>query len=223
MANDALHDLTPAYALDALDERERTEYERHLATCDRCRGELATMQTTASALAYAVEAPAPPTELRTRIVEQARAERGNVVPFRPRRTLTYALGAAATVAATVALAIGVWANGVANENDDLRALGDPGAQVVELPNGEGRLVVSSDGDASLVVDHDPAPSGKAYEAWVIDDGTPRPAGVFEGGRRIVRLSRPVPPGASVAVTIENDEGVDEPTTKPLYVLPTRGS
>jgi anti-sigma factor RsiW len=223
MANEALHDLTPAYALDALDEDERTEYERHLATCDRCRDELATMQATASALAYAVESPAPPDELRTRIVQQARAERGNVVPFRPRRTLNYALGAVAAAAATVAIAVGVWANGVADERDELRALVDPQAQVLELPSGNGRLHVAPDGEAALVVSSGPAPSGKAYEAWVIQDGEPRPAGLFEGGRRVVRLTRPVPPGASVAVTIEDDEGADSPTTKPLYVVSTRGS
>ena len=222
MAND-VHDLTPAYALDALDETERGEYERHLATCERCRGELATFQETASALAYAVESPAPPEALRARILEQARLERGNVVPFRPRSTLTYALGAAAAAAATVAIAVGIWANGVAGERDELRALGDPSALVVELPDRNGRLVVAPDGDATLVVESDPAPAGKAYEAWVVQDGRPRPAGLFEGGRQVVRLTRPVPAGASVAVTLEDDEGADAPTTRPLYVVPTRGS
>jgi hypothetical protein len=33
----------------------------------------------------------------------------------------------------------------------------------------------------------------------------------------------VPPGASVAVTLEDDEGVDVPTTRPLYVVETSGS
>ena len=41
MADNAVHDLTPAYALDALDEIERLEYEAHLATCEDCRDELA--------------------------------------------------------------------------------------------------------------------------------------------------------------------------------------
>ena len=217
MADD-LHDLTPAYALDALDGNERAEYERHLATCARCRGELASLQETASALAYAVESPAPPEALRARIVEQARLERGNVVPFRPRSRLTYSLGAVAAAAAAVALAIGIWANGVAGERDELRALGDPNALVVELPDRNGRLVVAPDGEATLVVESDPAPSGKAYEAWVIQDGQPQPAGLFEGGRQIVRLTRPVPAGASVAVTLEDDEGANAPTTRPLFVV-----
>jgi anti-sigma factor RsiW len=222
VAND-VHDLTPAYALDALDETERGDYERHLTTCDRCRSELATLQETASALAYAVESPAPPEALRARILEQARLERGNVVPFRPRRTLTYSLGALAAAAATIALAVGIWANGVAGERDELRALADPNALVVELPERNGRLVVAPDGEATLVVENDPAPRGKAYEAWVIQDGRPQPAGLFGGGRQIVRLTRPVPAGASVAVTLEDDEGADAPTTRPLYVVETRSS
>ena len=37
-----------------------------------------------SALAFAVESPAPPAALRSRILEAARAERPNVVPLRPR-------------------------------------------------------------------------------------------------------------------------------------------
>ena len=32
-----LHELTAAYALDALDPEERETYEVHLAQCDRCR------------------------------------------------------------------------------------------------------------------------------------------------------------------------------------------
>ena len=150
---DEVHELTPAYALDALDENERGEYERHLATCERCRAELAELQDTASALAYAVESPAPPEALRARILDQARLEQSNVVPLRPRRGLTYGLGAFAAAAAAVAIAVGIWANGVANERDELRALGDPAAQVVELPSREGRLVVAPGGEATLVVDH----------------------------------------------------------------------
>jgi anti-sigma factor RsiW len=36
-----LHDLTAAYALDALDPDEAREYEAHLARCERCRAERA--------------------------------------------------------------------------------------------------------------------------------------------------------------------------------------
>jgi len=72
MEADAIHELTPAYALDALDEQEEREYEEHLARCPTCRAELASFLETATSLAYGVESPSPPPRLRDRIVEQAR-------------------------------------------------------------------------------------------------------------------------------------------------------
>jgi anti-sigma-K factor RskA len=226
MAHDALHDLTPAYALDALDADERMAYELHLATCEQCRAELETMQRTASSLAYAVLSPAPPPELRLRIVEQARLERGNVVPFRPRRRVTYALGAAAAVAACVAVAIGFWATSLSNELERERSvveiLADPQSRSLAMEGGNGRVVVSGTGEAALVVSGlAAAPEGKTYEIWVIEGDRALPAGLFDGSeaRDVVRLTRPVPPRAAVAVTIEREGGVDAPTSEP--VLSTR--
>ena len=222
MAHDALHDLTPAYALDALDPQERAEFERHLATCERCRAELATLQETASSLAYASPAPLPPDALRDRVLEQARRERGdNVVPLRPRSRLTYALGVAAAAAASVAVALGVWAASLSDDLDAERSvveiLADP-ARSLDLAGGEARVVVSDDGEAALVVAGlEPAPEGRTYEIWVLEDGEPRRAGEFEGtgGRDVVRLTRTVPPDAGVAVTVERDGGVDRPTSDPI--------
>jgi len=55
-----IHDLTAAYALDALDADETREYEAHLAQCVRCRADLSTLSESATALAWAVDAPPPP-------------------------------------------------------------------------------------------------------------------------------------------------------------------
>ena len=44
-------ELTAAYALDALDGRDRERYEAHLATCEECREELASFWTVSGALA----------------------------------------------------------------------------------------------------------------------------------------------------------------------------
>ena len=85
MEANALHDLTPAYALDALDPEDARAYEAHLARCERCRDELAALTEAAGALALATEAPPPPPDLRARILQEAQRERPNVVPMRPRR------------------------------------------------------------------------------------------------------------------------------------------
>ena len=107
-AND-IHDLVAPYALDALDEEERAEFERHLAGCGRCTRELAELQDTAASLAWAVEGPEPPGHLRDRILESARRE-AQVIPFRSRRRwVVPALGAAAAAAACLAVGLGIWA------------------------------------------------------------------------------------------------------------------
>src|SRR5918994_1675300 len=165
MEQSEIHALTAAYALDALDEAEEGEYEAHLRGCESCREELAVFTDTATALAYAVDAPAPPAALRDRILESAREERAVVVPFRPRRTLSYALGGIAAAAAAAALALGVWSNSLSDRVDELEderaVLADPNARSADLAGAEGRLVVSETGDAVLVVAGlDRAPSGQ---------------------------------------------------------------
>jgi anti-sigma-K factor RskA len=70
---------------------------------------------------------------------------------------------------------------------------------------------------------DHAPSGKAYEVWVIGEGAdPEPAGLFNGKDEsdVVLLDRDVPDGATVAVTLEDDEGAAAPTSDPLFAATT---
>jgi anti-sigma-K factor RskA len=220
MEANALHDLTAAYALDALDPEEAREYEAHLARCERCRAELAELSEAAGALAYATEAPAPPAELRARILQQAQRERSNVVPLRSRWVAP--LAAAAAVAACAAIALGIWAaslHGKLSHQQRVAAvLGDPTAQRNALAGDRGTLVVSTDGKGVLIVKGlGPAPAGKTYEAWVSSGGSPQPAGTIDGGSKhsLLLLQRPVPRGATVLVTVEKHGGSDVPTTKPF--------
>lgn len=220
MADETLHDLTAAYALDALSSHDEERYEVHLATCRRCHEELAGFRDPVAALAYGVESPLPPPALRERILETARAERSNVVPIR--RRLPAALGAVAAVAATVAIALGLWAASISDDLDRERSvvaiLADPQAKSIPLEGATGRVVVTDTGDAALVVSGlATAPEGKTYEIWVVQDGRALPAGVFDAKqeRDVVRLTRPVPPGGGVAVTVEADGGVDAPTGDPV--------
>jgi anti-sigma-K factor RskA len=228
MEADALHELTAAYALDALDERDAAEYEAHLSRCERCRDELVELRETASSLAYAVAAPEPPADLRDRILARAAAERPNVVPLRPRwRSFPGALAAAAACAA---LGFGIWSASLSRSlerereaNDEfaraVAILADPTARRVPLSGDYGTLVVRNTGQAALVMRRLPqAPAGKTYEAWVIERGEPRPAGLFEGGSgpRAFVLDEPVPAGAQVAATIEDEGGVDAPRGDPIF-------
>src|SRR5919108_3134673 len=225
MEDQAIHELTAAYALDALDEDERTSFEEHLSTCARCREELADLGQTAALLAHGAPAATPPPALRERILAEARSSNGaTVIPFPRRPRLALSVAAAITAAAAVlAIAFGVRSASLSDDLDETRKavaiLGDPGARSIPLEGADGRLVVDPKGSAALSVQGlRPAPKGKTYELWVIDDGKPRPAGLFEGeeGQNVVLLDEQVDRGARVAATLERDGGVDEPTGRQLF-------
>jgi anti-sigma factor RsiW len=225
------HDLTAAYALDALDADDREAYEAHLGQCEDCRAELATLGEAATALAWAVASPAPPQQLRDRILGAAAAERQNVVPFPgPRQWLFRATAAAAAVAACVAIGLGVWAGSLSHSLSSERSahasaarateiLADPASRKVELQGGNGMVAVDPAGRGVLVVRRLPAaPAGKTYEAWVITGGKAKRAGLFHGGDSptMLTLDETVPRGSVVAATMERQGGVDKPTETPIF-------
>jgi anti-sigma-K factor RskA len=234
MEADALHDLTAAYALDALEPEEARRYEAHLARCERCQDELAALSESASGLAYAADAPAPPADLRSRILAQARSERPNVVPLRPRWVKS--LVAVAAVAVCVAVALGIWAATLSHKVDRRDAalaeqdrlaqlLASPDLRVVSTFHGALALAVTKRGDAALIWRdlEDPGP-GQTYEAWVAFGGKTEPAGLFSGGNIVaVPLDQPVKKGATVMVTKEPAGGRPTPSSKPILVMPYHGS
>jgi anti-sigma-K factor RskA len=207
MIQPEIHDLAAAYALDALDPEERWTYEQHLYSCERCREEVASLRETAAELAYVPEGPVPPPELRDRILREARAERSTVPAPRRRRWLFPATAVAAVAATFAAVGFAIW-GASAQDNAPVEQ------QVVPLNGAPGNLIVAGD-EATLVVCLDQPPSGKTYEAWVIEGDTPRPAGLFPGGCRSVPLEERVASGNTVAVTLENQSGADAPTSEPL--------
>jgi len=218
MADD-LHTLSAPYALDALSREDRERFEAHLRSCDRCRAELAGLTDAAAALAFAVEGPVPPPELRVRILEAARQEPSNVVPLRPRRAIFASAAALFAVAATAAaVGFGIWAaslhHSLAGARTANRILGDPSSRHVPVSGARGELVVDPSGAAVLALDLPPAPKGKTYEAWIANPNVHR-AGQFNGLTTVlpVRVSR----GARVMVTIERAGGVDAPSSQPLLI------
>jgi anti-sigma-K factor RskA len=221
----SLHDYTAAYALDALDRDEARRYEEHLATCDACREQLAELSGAAGALAFAVTSPAPTLELRSRMLDAARAERPNVKPLPTRWSRGTAVLAA--VAAVAAVGVGIWAVSLSHSLNNERSarqrlehvLTTPTASVVRVTGqASGTLLVTPTGSGTLIVSQLPqAPKGKVYEAWVIKNNKPVRAGTFPGGGNtvIIPLDRRVPHGAIVAVTLERSPGTDAPTGKIL--------
>ncbi len=225
-----IHELTAAYALDALDTEERGAYEEHLVGCARCQEELASFWTVTEALAIGTTGAAPPPALRERIVAAARAERQVVVPLEARRNRTVpVLGAAAAIAAAAAIGLGLYSISLSSDLNETRSalslqrqaaavLADPGAAAVELAAGDGRLLVARDGRAVLAVSGlAPAAAGQTYQAWVVRPGGPVSAGLFtaSGGTALVALGARVAPDDVVAVTVEREGGAEAPTTDPV--------
>jgi hypothetical protein len=162
-------------------------------------------------LAEATARPLPPA-LRARIVERHRRRRWSLAWSVPR--LAVATAAVVLVLAGLLLT-------VRTELEVIAAL--PGARVVEMSGAAGRGVVVIRGEtAYLVLDLPAPPEGKAYEAWIIRDGTPLRAGMApaRGGIVAVRLERALRHGDVTAVTLEIAGGVDAPTSPPVLVGPT---
>ena len=153
---------------------------------------------------------------------------------RARRPGWPTLASLAIATGLVALGVGAWAIVSGTEEDSAAGLGSvqldealtvlaaPGAERVPLRGSLGRivLVAAPNGSAVLALDGlGVAPAGRDYEAWVVPPGsaTPVPAGTFDGSSRVVLLTRPAPPGARVAVTLETDGGVSRPT-RPLRLV-----
>jgi anti-sigma-K factor RskA len=159
---------------------------------------------------------------------------------RKRRLSSATLAALGMVAGLGAIALGAW--GVASSVSDngsspatteaaqnvsqvVSLIAKPTTTTIPL-QGSGRriiLVVGAKGYGVLVLNSvQQPPAGKTYEAWVIRPNVkaPQPAGLFAGGTKVVKLTKPVPAGGVVAITVEPAGGSPAPTQKPK-LLATR--
>jgi anti-sigma-K factor RskA len=123
-----------------------------------------------------------------------------VTPIR-RRWIFPVTALAAAAASIAAVGLGLWANSLRDQVE--------GQRVIAMQGGPGRVILAGE-TATIVTCVDEAPSGRTYEAWVIENDVPRPAGLFRGGCGSFELTRPVDRGATVAVTLERAGGAETP-------------
>src|SRR5438445_2008497 len=146
--HEQLMDLLGAYALDAVDDDERTALEDHLRTCPRCRAEVEEHREVASLLAH--PGASAPVGLWDRIVGSLDAappplELAPVVPIAPARRRWVPAAAVAVAAALIVAVLGVDVHHQGQRIDRLqaavadpmttayeRALDDPSSRVVTL-------------------------------------------------------------------------------------------
>lgn len=229
-----IHALSGAYALDALNDLERAEFERHLATCDSCHAEVESLRDAAGQLADASAAP-PPAHLRTQILAGAQSVR----PLPPQppdaSTRRWRVPALAAAAAVLVAGIGV---GVTTEwqpwgpetvqlsmADRVRQAPDAQSWTQSLPSG-GSVTVTRSKSVGVAVWQStglkPLPSGRVYELWLqAPDESLEPAGLFSAGDGEVVMRGDATDAIGAGVTEEPSGGSPAPTTKPIAFIDFR--
>ncbi|MDO8363659.1 MAG: anti-sigma factor [Actinomycetota bacterium] len=187
-----IHHLAAAYALDALDARERAVFEAHYPACVICSHDVREFRATLAAMGEASATP-PPADLRARLMQEI-GETRQLSPLLPgpvahlaarRRPSALVLAAAAAVLLLIGLASFAFGR---SSNDDRtfadaldHVLAQPDARLIELTATDGtggrvQLAWSATAhQAALLADGlAPAGEGMAYELWLIDAGGPAP-------------------------------------------------
>lgn len=229
-------ELAAAYALGALVGEERLWFEAYLAEHPELNAEVDELGSVADLLALAPVEQEPPPGLRRSVLEGVGAPREVVsaAPPRrsrredsPRRLLRPGMLAAAAAALVAVVGLLVWNFSLQDQNGDLR---EEIAERRAVEMQESGLASESSGEvllrgkdrAVLVADElPPAPEGAVYETWIIRDGVPEPAGIFEprGGDAATAVEGSVAGAQAVAVTVEPEGGSQMPTSDPILVAP----
>lgn len=225
-----IHHLTGAYALDAVDDIERARFEQHLAECEDCRVEVASLREAAGLLSETT-AVTPPPALR----ESVLAGISQVRPLPPvvHRTPVvqrrwFPLLVAAAVVAILGVGAGIWQPWAPSQDSSLTAaervleasdarsvavdLGDAGRATVTRSESLGKAVITTE-------DMAPAPSGKVFELWLQVEGEMLPAGLMPpGGDQQMVLDGDAATATAVGITVEPQGGSPEPTSDPIAIF-----
>lgn len=239
--NADLHTLTGAYALHALSDDERAEFELHLGECAACRKEVAELEATAARLGTAL-AQTPPEELRAEVLSGIRrvrqlppsAESAPAV-LRGRRWPLAVAALAAAAAAVVAVVLGVRVVGLGGELERAESrvselqrgaaqlaevLAAPDARVVRSSGSFAATVVVSPrlGKVAFVPRRMPAPAdGRTYQLWLIGPDGAHSAGLLPTpAHPVVTTLRP--DAQHLGVTLEPADGSPQPTSDPVLLL-----
>lgn len=234
-----LHSLTGAFALDALDEAERQQFERHLAVCSDCTDEVHGYRETTARLALLAEEPVP-ASLRGRIMDAAAAtpqdRPATVTPMvRPRRSVTATrwLSVAAAALLVTTGAFGVAAYNSDQRVDELSATAASVAAVLAADDaqtvhgtvaggGSGSVVVSRERAEAVVVASGVGqpPSGTTYQLWAIgQEGAQSRGLITPDSQGAAGDVVPWPEDATaLGMTVEPEGGSEQPTSDPVLLL-----
>jgi len=232
-----LHTLAGAYAMDAISAPDRARFERHLAGCQECAREIASLREATARLAAATAVP-PPTGLKERVLAAAAATRQQppagppaaVVPlWRRRRRLMVTLSAAAAAVLLGAAVVAGISNG--SMRDQLSQAQASSQQIAAvLTAGDATMMtgtVRGGGTVTIVMSHSrhalvftaadlrPLPGSSGYELWLIGPAGDRPVTMLPPGRHDMTgpvVASGLRSGDHLALTAEPAGGTARPTT-----------
>lgn len=234
---DAVDELAPAYAIDAVSVGEAHAIAAHLDECDRPHAETRELIAAAAFVPETLEPVAPSAGLRDRLMMTIDAtpqeHRPAVIPApavtsEPARAPWWRYGALPSAIAAVALAaaigLGAWNlslnQKVADRDAALRAVAAAdAAYVAEGDAGRGWVIESGDQAMFMADGLADLAAGELYEFWLIDaDGTAVAAGTLAdaGGVALVTLERGIEGATTFAVTVET-ERVEQSVNDPVMV------
>ncbi len=224
-----IEELAWARALGGLDPEDAAVLEAELAShddCAECRRLVAEAEEVAGRLAFALDPVRVPVGFEDRVIAARRAQGVAPMPSdHPRRRGSAAVRAWArplvAAAAAVVLFVGGWVTsdvlgGTAGEVPaGTRVVTfegqEPGSLSVAFRPGEPGVYLLGSGLATL-------PEGKAYELWMLRDGSPVPASCFRpsaDGSLFSFVDADVGSADTMAVTIEPSACSTQPTTSPI--------
>ena len=225
-------DLKEAYALGALSEEERREVEDYLGKHPELHAEVDDLESTANLLALAPQDHEPSPKLRRDLLNSISSSSPGTTPAAdpfPRRAGLWRLFgpgglAAAAVLALVTVGMFVWNAALQEENQTLQ--GELQGQQTYALEGtgaaqgvQGEVVRLGDERAMLLAEDLPSPpEGETYEAWILREDVPEPAGLFEpddAGVAAAPIEGSIEDADAVAVTVEPSGGSSSPTSDPL--------
>lgn len=229
------------YALDALEPAEKAAFEAELAASEGLRARLVEERGLLLALDRAVEPMTPSAGMTRDLLARVDADIASRAPrpvAHPRRiadVMRWLWPVASAALAGLAIVFGMWAINAqadaARLRDELALLNGPGVRAANLPAAQKDATASATAfvargasNGVLLVANLPAlDAQQTYQAWIIRDGKPLPAGVFNTGpdgqaRLLLRSGAPFSGAEQIGVTIERAGGSDTPDLKRLVFI-----
>lgn len=242
MNRERFDELKEAYALGALPEDELREFKAYLAAHPERQSEVDELASIAALLAVSPADQEPPKRLRRSVMAMVNAEAGERRASSWRSSLgglmgVFSLRLALGAAAVLVVGLLSWnvflqseVQDLSGQNGELQAQveeargGAEGGRVLEMQGqGESRgteaEIMALDGERAVLVARDmpSIPEDRTFQIWVIDEGGPKPSGLFQPNGEPVAavVEQPLEGAESVAVTVEPEGGSSQPTTDPM--------